>query len=114
MNEDWTFYRKTCGYIFNELEYNKLKNIKSDTITKVNITHFVEDLNVYKESKFLNLIENALSDTSLCDTYSFNLIKTTNEKIRYFIPDHPENLESFEFKYFETTKSNFDKLLIFK
>lgn len=114
LNQDWTFFRKTCGYIFNEEEYNKLKNIKSDTITKINITHFVEDINVYKESKFLELIEYELSATTFCEPYSFNLIKSHDGHIRFFLPDKTNEIESFEFKYFETSKDNFDKLLTLK
>jgi len=114
LNEDWGFFRKTCGYIFNELEYNKLKDIKSDTFTIVNITHFVEDINVYKESKFLDLIEYELLATSFCEPYSFNLLKSRDGNIRFFTPTKASEIESFQYKYFETRLENFEKLLILK
>lgn len=113
LNQDWTFFRKTCGYIFNELEYNKLKNIKSDTTTKINITHFIEDINVYKENKFLELIEFELKNTPNCDTYSFNLIKSRDD-IRFFIPSKADYIDSFQYNYFETSLDNFEKLSILK
>jgi hypothetical protein len=113
LNEDWHYFRKTCGYIFNESEYNKLKDIKSDTLTTINTTHFVEDINIYKESKFLDLIEYELSDSLECDSYSFILTKTRNV-IRFIIPIKSGDFESFQYKYFETSLDNFNKLLIIK
>jgi hypothetical protein len=115
--EDWYTFKQTIGYVFTENEFSKLSNIENitelNTINKVSMGSKYEE---YDETVFLDLIQTELSrvkSTSPTE-YTFPVMKSENGAIRFYLPDSFSKYSNYDFEneYFETSKDNFNKILI--
>ena len=118
--EDWYYWKQTNGYIFTKDEYSKLLNFENEVSIETNL--FVElgsSYEKYDESKFIALIQTELNSykSNYSKKYSFPVIKTTTENeevIRFYLPENFSSYSkpNFENKYFETSISDFNKIIL--
>jgi|694.fasta_scaffold05966_13 hypothetical protein len=114
---NWREFKTMYGYIFEETEYNKLKNIKTNLDLKTQLTvelgSYYEE---YEETLFLDLIQNELNYPKYVHntTYIFPIRKMENEDVRFYVPYEKNEYSNkyFEDEYFETSFSNFSKFII--
>lgn len=118
IKEDWRIYKTMYGYIFTEIEYNKLNNINGvmnlETQYMVFMGPYYEK---YDEIVFLDKIQTNLSSekSKYIFTYTFPIKKTETGDIRFYVPNcssYDKVKADFEKEYFETTFDNFSKFII--
>ena len=118
--EDWIKFRSIDCYIFSESEYLKLKNYeKVSFITEIS---FYLEFEAYDEVKLLDHIQTSLSnETNLSESKYWNyymfITQTDKGQIRFLTPNRYFSFDSydkidFEKTYFETSRINFDKLIV--
>jgi len=112
IDEGWTTYTNTSGYIFPESDYKKLLTIKGrlSIKTQLNVSISVDKFN---KGKFLALIQNKLAEKidEYDLTYTFSIMKTKKGSIRFILPTLGLVDEGLEKAYFETSQDNFFKIL---
>jgi len=116
--EDWIYWEEVQGFIFTKEEYSKILDFsgKIQLVSNNYVSHgsFYEN---YDEQVFLDLIQNELkSENWYVQNYKFPILKTDSdgsEVIRFYVPQSFGNDEiNFDKKYFETSTTNFDKLIL--
>lgn len=117
IREDWRIYKSMCGYIFTETEYNKLHNYnETATLQTQNMISMGSSYEEYDEVVFLDKIQTNLNSekSKYWPTYVFVIMKTDDEKIRFYVPYYSSSYNKIDFnkKYFETTFDNFNKRTI--
>lgn len=127
IREDWIEYRKMTGFIFDETEYQNLKNYKNVTFsTKV---EYDLEFESYDETKFLDLIQTELSKAKtpaqIKYEYKWGMMieKTKDNNIRFLTPTilslfenkkYSTAMYDFSKMYFETDSNNFNRLFDLK
>jgi len=109
-------YKIITSYLFKEKEYGKLKNYKSAK-SKQKVTTYIDNENI-GEKELNKLRDNIVFYLKKKITSSRNTIKVkkeSDEVIRFILPlkEKYKSLEKdwgFDKKYFEVSKSNYDKL----
>ena len=112
IREDWYSWVEVQGYIFDTTEYYKILDFKGELSlkTKQMISH---------EKTFLDLIQTEMGKekSKYSPDYTFPILRTTSEVsevIRFYVPDYFSSRLGYDFnkEYFETTPSEFDKIII--
>jgi len=112
-------YKNTFGYIFTESEYNKLKDFNKEVQLKTNIVVSIGSKNEkYNEQKFLDYILTEITReiSEYSTIYTFPVLKSDEENIRFYLPDRFSEYSEYNFdkEYFETTSKNFNKIIFLK
>lgn len=118
IQEDWYSWKETQGYIFNKIEYDKILDFEGEISlkTKYMISHGSK-YDDFNEKTFLDLIQTEMGKekSKYSPDYTFPILRTTSEGIeviRFYVPDYFFLDYDFNKEYFETTPSEFDKIII--
>lgn len=136
IGKGWVYYQSTFAYVFNEVEYQKIYDIEGEVYLKAydKIGKFGES---FEAANILISLKNDVFNNSFQKDkneypYYFPILKTSEGKIRFHLPTSKDTKEiadkkkkenpslsflykhfiSFNEEYFETSLSNFNKLLI--
>ncbi len=117
IQEDWYTFKQTIGYIYTKEEYQKLLNIES--LVELKTQYMVKmgtKYEKYDETKFLDLIQTELSKekSKYSPEYTFPVLKSKEEAIRFYLPDSFSIYSKYDFdkKYFETDLESFAKIIL--
>lgn len=106
--------KETVGYIFTEAEYKKLQNIVKPVSLKTNMVARLESADL-TDAKLISEIQQKIKDPyKSSDQFYFHVLKSTEGKIRFFLPEKFGYTDKHEFavSYFETEAENFNKIIL--
>lgn len=113
-----TSYKETLAYLTSAEEYSKLLSITGN-VSKIKCFYVAKNgssESTYNESDFLIAIRNKLDSKNYYnDSYFYvKLDNNNNEVVRFLLPKDPDRYgcTDFDNNYFETTKENFNKIII--
>lgn len=118
IQEGWSQFKQTVGYIYNKEEYQKLTNL--EVLVELKTQYMVSigsRYEKYDEIKFIDLIQTELTKekNKYSSEYTFPIIKSKEGAIRFYLPDIFNSTYSkynFSKQYFETDINNFTTLII--
>lgn len=121
IRQDWKEYKRVDAYIFNETEYQNLKNFKNVTFS--NVVKYDLEYEEYDETKLLDLIQTELStpkssyDIKYGSKWGMLITTSKDGNIRFLTPtilDLVIKYKTYDFTkmYFETNSDNFNKLVL--
>lgn len=139
IGEGWIFYKTKHGYVFNNEEYHKILNLENgNEVILTPYNKVASSGEACLTQDILMSLKNDVFNTSfnnkdLSSTDFFSVLKTGNGKIRFHIPNgkYPKkiaielnkervnylkiashNINDFDNEYFETSQSNFNKIIL--
>lgn len=114
LKQNWEERLSKTGYVIEEKEFNKLKNIDKPIEVKALRSIYIST-SEYESGKFVKSAEEALEKRKSV-TYVMPVMKTDKGMIRFYIPAYFPANDKYDFNhsYFETDIENFSKIYTFK
>lgn len=113
-HSSYTKVQETTAYIYTDKEYNKILNLTKPVSIKTNMAVNIESSDL-TETGLISEIHKQIDDAyKPSRQYIFNVMKSTEGKIRFYLPEKFGYSDAHDFKneYFETEPENFNKIVL--
>ncbi|MCW4470366.1 hypothetical protein OGH69_15435 [Flavobacterium sp. MFBS3-15] len=113
-HSSYSTIQETIAYIYTDKEYTKILNLAKPVSIKTNMSVRIVSSDL-TETGLISEIHKKIDDPyKPSDSYIFNVMKSTEGKIRFYLPEKfgYSDIHDFKSEYFETEPENFNKIVL--